>query len=593
MPKNRLKTGGHIVLLVLAVILLALVCFQNNQSHMALPLPLTFQGEYSLNGSDWAPLEGNSVPSALDGDLVLRGRFSMELPEDIPINFYLDHILYSIYTNGDLLSCSAALETEATPSMCARTWECIAFPAVGPEDTVEFRLYNPHRLGNADAYAELLRSLCVGSEKIVEHAQTSVNQPYRIAGLLIMTLSVGIIGVALAFSILRIQDSRQLWSLGLLCFFAGGCIALDAPDVSFWSKLNVFNTYALLLCTMLSMLELGLFLVSRLTTRVRKPAQIAVCAEMVFLLALVILCLTGRVLIYDTLPYWVWAQLVVCPVLLVCCIYDFVHKPHSVMLLSGALLLTAAILDCISILFAWWPNGIVFKCTFALLFAWHLIRGIKQIAVNYRKTALADTLADDLKSSRISLAQHQIKTHFIFNILNAISGMCKYDPEKADQTIVRFARYLRTNIDVLQDDQPAAFDVVLRIVEDYIALEQVRFGDKIQFATDIAVDDFMLPPMILQPIVENSIKHGLTPKPSGGTITLRTRLDGGNILIIIEDDGVGFDPAALDSTRSVGLNNVRFRLQQIMHGHLDIKSAPGCGTTVTIAIPCEEAEKCM
>ena len=593
MPKNRLKTFGHIALLVLAVMLIVLVCIQNNQSHMASPLPLTFQGEYSLSGSDWAPLEENYVPSAMDGDLTLRGRFSMELPEGIPINFYLNHILYSIYINGDLLACSAALETEATPSMCARTWACVAIPAVGPEDTVEFRLYNPHRLGNADAYAQFLRSLCVGPEEIVEHAQTSANQPYRIAGLLIMTLSVGIIGVALAFSILRIQDSGKLWFLGFLSFFAGGCIALDTPDISFWSRLNVLNTYALLLCTMLAMLELGLFLVSRLTARVRKPAQIVVCAEMVFLLALVILCLTGRILIYDLLPYWVWAQLAVCPVLLACCIYDFARRPHPVMLLSCALLLTAAILDCISLYLVWWPNGIVSKCTFALLFVWHLIRGIKQIAVNYRKTALADTLAVDLKSSRISLAQHQIKTHFIFNILNAISGMCKYDPEKADRTIVRFARYLRTNIDVMQDNQPAAFDVVLRIVEDYIALEQVRFGDKIRFATDIDVDDFVLPPMILQPIVENSIKHGLTPRPTGGTVTLRTRSDGGNILIIIEDDGVGFDPAALDSTRSVGLNNVRFRLQQIMHGHLDIKSAPGCGTTVTIAIPCEEAEKCM
>lgn len=95
----------------------------------------------------------------------------------------------------------------------------------------------------------------------------------------------------------------------------------------------------------------------------------------------------------------------------------------------------------------------------------------------------------------------------------------------------------------------------------------------------------MLPSMILQPIVENAIKHGLTPKPSGGTITLRTWTDGDDIKISIQDDGVGFHVDSVDESKSVGLQNVRFRLRHMMDGDLRIESDPGCGTTVTIILP--------
>lgn len=198
---------------------------------------------------------------------------------------------------------------------------------------------------------------------------------------------------------------------------------------------------------------------------------------------------------------------------------------------------------------------------------------------------LLESKENQIMQSRITAMTGQIRSHFIFNILNAISGMCKYDPEKADETIICFARYLRANMDILQDDRPVTFHSALQHLEDYIALQQIRFGDRIRFVTDIGQEHFMLPPLILQPIVENAIKHGLTPKPSGGTITLRTWLDGDEIKLSIRDDGVGFDVDLVDESKSVGLQNVRFRLLHLMDGDLRIESAPGCGTTVTIILP--------
>ncbi len=192
-----------------------------------------------------------------------------------------------------------------------------------------------------------------------------------------------------------------------------------------------------------------------------------------------------------------------------------------------------------------------------------------------------------LTMSYVMTMMSQIRSHFVFNVLNAISGMCKYDPEKADDTIVRFSRYLRNNIDIMENDKNVPFLVEIERLEDYVVLEQVRFGDRIEFTTDIEVSDFSIPTLILQPIVENSIKHGIGKRTEGGHIELKTRENDKNIIITISDDGIGFTPDALNKEKSVGLRNIRFRLYHLVGGIMDIKSNPGVGTEVTLTIPKE------
>jgi len=184
----------------------------------------------------------------------------------------------------------------------------------------------------------------------------------------------------------------------------------------------------------------------------------------------------------------------------------------------------------------------------------------------------------------------QIRSHFTFNILNAISGMCKYDPELADKTIVSFARYLRTNIETIHNDELLPFRSVLRQLKDYVDLEQIRFPDKLRFETDISVDDFLMPPLLLQPLVENAIRHGITPKKTGGLITLKTTVEDSEICIEIKDNGVGFHLADLENEKSTALKNVRFRLEHMIGGRMDITSQIGQGTTVTLWMPRKEEE---
>lgn len=203
-----------------------------------------------------------------------------------------------------------------------------------------------------------------------------------------------------------------------------------------------------------------------------------------------------------------------------------------------------------------------------------------------QKNALEE-MEIQLTLSRTNTMMSQIRSHFVFNVLNAISGLCKYNPEKADETVIRFARYLRNNIDIMEKDGNIPFRTDLQQLEDYVALEQVRFGDKIELYTDIEYDDFVIPQLILQPVVENAIKHGLSKKQGEGSIILRTRDEGNRIVIIVEDDGVGFDMEELKKETSVGIRNIRFRLEHLVGGKMNMLSEIGKGTTVTITIPKE------
>ena len=511
--------------------------------------------------------------------------------------FYTNHIFCDIKINGVPVVSSGNQEA-LCPGVCAQKWDYFVSPSITPEDTVEIQLSNPHRFANETAYREFLSNLYPGSDL---HARTTLQNtlsrehfPLRSVTVLILIFSIGLLGIAVVFTLARFPLAKLLWEMGLFSFGMSGYLLLGATDISLWIKMYAFNTYGQFLCIMLSLFSLGLYVSETLTSRCRNAARAVILAEEAFLAGLLLCCLCGRVLIYDTLFFWCAAQVVFCAALLGCCLYELyqLRRKTPLLLCSSALMLCALLLDLTSAFFRWVPGRLLTEYLFYLLFFLHVIGGIRGIPSIYLKAIHSDQLKDDLKNARIVMAMNQIRTHFIFNVLNAISGMCKYDPEKADKTVVRFARYLRTNIDIMQDDQPVTFHSDLRHLEDYVALEQIRFGDKIQFVTDIEVDHFLLPPLILQPIVENAIKHGLTPKPSGGTVTLRTREENGAIRISIEDDGMGFDPDVAPPEGSVGLQNVKSRLKHIMNGTLDVRSAPGQGAAVTIIIPQEDTELC-
>ena len=145
-------------------------------------------------------------------------------------------------------------------------------------------------------------------------------------------------------------------------------------------------------------------------------------------------------------------------------------------------------------------------------------------------------------------------------------------------------------MDSLSSNAPISFEQELRHTQSYLRLEQERFGDDLKITYDIGARDFRLPPLSLQPIVENAVKHGLRRKEGGGTVEILTRETKDSYIVTVSDDGVGFDPSepADNSRPHIGVKNVEKRLELLCDGRLTIKSQPGCGSTVTLEIPKEK-----
>lgn len=191
----------------------------------------------------------------------------------------------------------------------------------------------------------------------------------------------------------------------------------------------------------------------------------------------------------------------------------------------------------------------------------------------------------ELTESRIATMMSQIRNHFIFNTLGVISGYCKIDPPKADEMVTRFARYLRRNMQYLETNDLIPFDTELRQVEDYVMLEQMRFPDRIEFGENLEVTDFRIPPLTVQPLVENAVKHGLIQPGRCGSICVETRREPGCVVVEIVDDGIGFDAAEAGKSGSIGLRNVRYRLEHMAAATLTLESRPGQGTRAIIRLP--------
>jgi two-component system LytT family sensor kinase len=194
-----------------------------------------------------------------------------------------------------------------------------------------------------------------------------------------------------------------------------------------------------------------------------------------------------------------------------------------------------------------------------------------------------------LAEARLAALTSQINPHFLFNTLNSVSSLIRTNPGQARVMVLNLARVLRRllrkheNFSALRDE--------LSFIQDYLSIEMVRFGDKLHFETDVESEtlDLLIPSMLLQPLVENSIKHGLSAKIEGGTIRVRTRREDSKLRLWVADDGVGIPEARLATLldQGIGVSNVNERLKVLFgNGYrMWIESQPGRGTQVEIEMP--------
>lgn len=197
----------------------------------------------------------------------------------------------------------------------------------------------------------------------------------------------------------------------------------------------------------------------------------------------------------------------------------------------------------------------------------------------------------ELQNARSVLVLSQIQPHFLFNSLAVVMDLCDTNPQEAKAALQELSDYLHFKITAMSSSYLVSFDEDIEYVQNYLKLEKRRFGDRLTVEYDIQTTDFRIPLLTLQPLVENAVRHGISKRPEGGTIRITARELEDSYSILVEDNGVGFDPAKEpDDTREhIGLSNVRTRLVALCRGSLTVHSVPGQGTTVEIRIKKEDS----
>ena len=195
----------------------------------------------------------------------------------------------------------------------------------------------------------------------------------------------------------------------------------------------------------------------------------------------------------------------------------------------------------------------------------------------------------EIAHERASVMVLQMRPHFVYNTLTSIHCLCKLNPQKAQQITMDFSNYLHRNFNAVASDSAIPFSAELEHTRTYLAVEQAQFGYMLIVEFDTPFTRFRLPPLTLQPIVENSVKHGMDLDSVPLRISIRTRCTDFGTEVIVEDTGPGFDPAD-ESKPHTTLANIRQRLEMMCGGSMTITSLDGGGTVVTMTIPDSAAE---
>ena len=592
---------GVVLIILSSILLLWQGNANSSQSIPAISASVYFEGEYRIGDGEWQPIVEGKHISSTKGDVVLRGNFHMLAPdgeyvgvyrEDIPIAFYLDHINLTFYEVGNQPYMLDIENPIYGDSLCGVNWEAYSLKSKS-EDLIEILIHNPHNYGNENAINEMLSRVTLWTPIEFEKDVLDSGAPQRNVGLIIIIASVMFLGTALFSSLIHVKNSKIIWLLGLVILFAGLYFTYSSFGIAFWSESIVFNTSIL----GTSMMLYTFFLSALITASFKKMKRVGFITCLVLGIVNVIffiLPMITNVLFYNTWRYWSAIQSVANVALIICLIIELIYvKGKNKLIYIGAFLpLDAFCLDALATLMGLWKGGITSQYVFMVLLIVAIVFLLRIIPNSINAIAKTQELENEklvlktqLTESRVSTMMSQIRPHFIYNTLGSIEQLCELDPPKAGELVHNFAKYLRGNFGELDNPKPILMSQEMEHVHHYINIENVRFPD-MTFSFEMNSNDFNIPALTIQPIVENAIKHGLMKLSKGGTIKVVSYETDESYCVTVNDDGVGFDTnILLDERKHVGIRNIRGRLKAMVNGTLEIESTINVGTKVLITIP--------
>ena len=595
LENKYIRRAAIILPILIAIICLTQMVKNNNQATMPIPKEMGFIGEYSYDGENWYPYDEMSDVSALEGSLLVRGHFDSDIPEGGMLNFYCNHIGVSIYINGEVLYIDTPSELKnhgmnLMASMCGKHWAQLLCPGIAPEDEIELHFINYHTYGNKNAYKAAFESFLVTppDNTILETYLKPYIEPYKMIGYALLVVAVMLLGASLSAITSKSEITSQLFKMGIATLFAAGYIVFDVMMLYFADELLVVRTYGGQMCLMLVVYFVGMMVCDSLKDKYKKVAEVLIIGSGILNFCILLLATIGKVLLYDTLLFWGVVQCIISIALIVLCVIEMKKEKSGRIDLFLYIAINGAILiDMVAISYSTYHSGIYFKAVYVIMLVVFLLRGAKQAVLDYHASIRNKKLKEELEQSRISVMLSQIQPHFLYNSLTSVMDLCDKNPKQAKAAIADFADYLRGNLSALKTENLISFRTELEHIQKYLRLEKLRFQEDLEILYDIHVQDFMLPALSVQPLIENAVKHGVGQKIGGGIVSIHTYETDEHYVVRIVDDGVGFVEGeyAEEGGTHVGIENTKKRLDMMLNAKLEIESIKGKGTKATILIP--------
>ena len=476
-------------------------------------------------------------------------------------------------------------EQEYFRGILPSTWNFVKLPEDSGGKTIQIYLESPY-----EHFAGRVNQVYYGNfNALIDHVKGRYMLSYGIS-VLIGVIGISILILSVIFYKYKIYNSEMI--LGWLLTFV---------SVWLWGEskmpLLIVSLQAQYFLTFLSLSLCPVFFLAYIREKVNGKVERVTfrffCITVGLFLVYVILQVTGTCAFIQmtTLMHGVLGAALVYGI----CIYGkmifkkWTAETYSRREFYCLLLISAAVL--IEVLRFYRNNyqeiGIYIRLSLLVYAFGLLISNIRKVYLTLMENA---RLNEQLHDSQITLMMSQIKPHFIYNTLGTIRVLIKTSPDEAYQMVYDFSTYLRANIDSIGNRTKILFSEELKHIKAYVNIEKVRFEERLNVCFDIHSEAFYVPPLCVQALVENAIKHGICKKQSGGCVWIRSYETDRCYVIEVEDNGAGFDTEQIVHYRdgrqgSAGIQNISFRLKELSNAELTITSRPDTGTKAVIELP--------
>ena len=556
-----------------------------------------FSGTYTINDDDLSYTIPENHKIKLDNinKINLKIKFKEKIKEGTQVNLYINKVNVEIFQNGiEIYSYNNTNNHNTVIDAIGAEWVNFPSPGIEKNDIITIIVTSKQQSISQVYLSNFLGNISQGNHYSLLKNQIETDLPQIVMAVFTFVIGFVLLVVLLTFKIMRSPIEIGSLSCAMLVI-SGGVASFVNYD---YITLIFSDSILVSIIDYLNLLLLMLFILFYTRIYIHNKSINKAIDIFIYIWTIIIICYfiyqsLGLTMLVALTKNIVNIAILILIFLLIFLVMEYKNCKGTLFSLNFTILL---IISMLAEVYNKAKNNefiyIAFEVGVLIFAITHFISIMIKAQKSFVQAAKAEKIENELIQSKVSVMLSQIQPHFLYNTLVVIRQLCDINPKTAKEAVTEFATYLRGNLDSLTLNTTIPFEKEMEHIENYVSLEKKRFGDKINLEYDFECLDFDVPSLTVQTIVENAIRHGITKRKEGGTVTIRTRESKKRYIIEVHDNGIGMDltkpPEYNDSRSHIGLDNVRKRVESMCNGELLFNSTPNIGTTVYMSIPKSE-----